>query len=91
MVPWGLVSRAFRIAAFDGPAGEFGQVAQGAGLLDRVGLRLGPERFHLFLEEIDDVLGSLQPTGRRSRPAAQDTGQTIQENFHSPEAGFNHG
>jgi len=45
-----------------------GQVADGAGLLQGAGQRLVANRFDLFLQQIDHVLGGLQPP-RRQRPA----------------------
>ena len=67
-------------------AGQVSQVTQRAGLLDRVGLRLGPERFDLLLEQIDYVLGRLQPARRRCRLIARHGSQAAHQGFHSADA-----
>jgi hypothetical protein len=77
-------------SGFNGLAGQFSQVTNGAGFLHGAGLRLGPKCLHLLLEQIDYVLRCLQLPGKRCRLLAQSSRQPIHEIFHSPDALFDH-
>jgi len=80
-----------KVTGFDGLAGKVGQITQGASLLDGVGPNLGTERFDLFLEQIDNVLGCLQPSRWRSFVITYDSSESIDQDFHTADVVFDHG
>jgi hypothetical protein len=75
---------------FDGLTGQFRQIAKNSRLLHGAGLRLGSKCFDLLLEQVDDVLGSLQLPTRRCLWLTQRSRQSIHEVFHSSDAIFEH-